>query len=231
MGRGPRKRSDTSRSSSGVDGSGRVVGQGGYPHGWSPQARTRLTALLSHARYAHARGCQTFSVASADHQFTALAELGEFDMIAWTGQNVSGRLRAAACQVRRVRRPSSTEVGPHTRTVPLPPLDQDEERTTNGPKAMFAQLGHRLATALAIGFSIALAMLWSPDWFSGFSTTRGAAGSVGRSPPGEHRFSELYRQRCTLADGLVRRSGPGGWPARSAKARGLRRAALPAGNW
>ncbi|QFZ23021.1 NYN domain-containing protein [Saccharothrix syringae] len=65
-------------------------------------------ALLAHARYAHDRGCRTFSVASADRSFTALAELGDFEVIAWTNQQVSTRLQAAARQVRRVPRSSPT---------------------------------------------------------------------------------------------------------------------------
>ncbi|MFT7841467.1 hypothetical protein Q5530_35480 [Saccharothrix sp. BKS2] len=68
-------------------------------------------ALLAHARYAHDRGCRTFSVASADRSFTALAEFGDFDVIAWTNQQVSTRLQAAARQVLRVPR-SGPATGP-----------------------------------------------------------------------------------------------------------------------
>ncbi|GAB2994264.1 hypothetical protein [Saccharothrix stipae] len=123
----------------------------------TPGTDAAETALLSHARYVHARGCRAFSVASADHQFTALAELGEFDVIAWTGQKVSGRLHATARQVRRVPRPSGAAVGPSTRTVPVTPVDQNEGRAPNGQsEALFAPRGHRLVAALAIGVGIAL---------------------------------------------------------------------------
>ncbi|GAA3462772.1 hypothetical protein ACFFSW_25385 [Saccharothrix longispora] len=62
--------------------------------------------LLAHARYAHARGCRSFVVASADHGFTALRDLGTFDVVVWQEQEVSARLAAAARAVHRVPRPA-----------------------------------------------------------------------------------------------------------------------------
>ncbi|MBY8848321.1 hypothetical protein K7G98_06655 [Saccharothrix sp. MB29] len=62
--------------------------------------------LLAHARYAHDRGCRSFVVASADHGFTALRDLGTFDVVVWQEQEVSARLAAAARAVHRVPRPA-----------------------------------------------------------------------------------------------------------------------------
>ena len=69
-------------------------------------------ALLTHARYAHQQGCRTFTVASADRAFTALADLGTFDVLAWEGQQVAAKLTDRANQVIRVERPAVAEPMP-----------------------------------------------------------------------------------------------------------------------
>lgn len=65
-------------------------------------------ALITHARYVHQQGCRTFTVASADRAFTALADLGTFDVLAWEGQQVAGKLEDRAHEVIRVPRSAVT---------------------------------------------------------------------------------------------------------------------------
>lgn len=100
-----------------LDLTGSVLAEMGVPSRVvAPGPDAAEKALLAHARYAHDRGCRTFSVASADRSFTALAEFGDFDVIAWTNQQVSARLQAAARQVRRVPRSApAVEPAPVTR--------------------------------------------------------------------------------------------------------------------
>ncbi|MFJ8965867.1 hypothetical protein ACIRG5_41410 [Lentzea sp. NPDC102401] len=69
-------------------------------------------ALISHARYAYQQGCRTFTVASADRAFTALADLGMFDVLAWEGQQVAAKLEDRAQNVIRVARSAATELVP-----------------------------------------------------------------------------------------------------------------------
>lgn len=69
-------------------------------------------ALISHARYAYQQGCRTFAVASADRAFTALADLGAFDVLAWEGQQVSAKLEDRAQSVIRVARPTPIDPVP-----------------------------------------------------------------------------------------------------------------------
>ncbi len=127
------------------------------------------SALLAHARYAHNRGCRTFSVASADHQFEALAELGEVDVIAWKDQPVSGRLCKIARQVRRVPRPSvpagtcASDMAAAS-SLPEPVLTAQTHpssppRTPSAPSRHAQRLGRKAVAPLLTGMGIAVGHL------------------------------------------------------------------------
>ncbi|WP_433268179.1 hypothetical protein ACQPZF_03570 [Actinosynnema sp. CS-041913] len=127
-------------------------------------------ALLTHARYAHDRGCRSFVVASGDHRFTELKALGAFEVLVWQEQKVAVKLNAAARAVRRVPRPAAN--GSPTSTpfphVARPPLEPRRDSATlvetvdqdRGPSRSHTRLPMRqVINALTTGAGIAVTHL------------------------------------------------------------------------
>ncbi|MCK9921180.1 hypothetical protein MXD61_04550 [Frankia sp. AgPm24] len=78
-------------------------------------------ALLRHARYVHGRGGRVFTVASGDHRFAVLAELGRVEVLVWEQQPVARALvRAAGPGLRRLPRVTAAQTSPR-RVVPYRP--------------------------------------------------------------------------------------------------------------
>ncbi|MBW4720503.1 hypothetical protein [Saccharothrix obliqua] len=103
-------------------------------------------ALLEHARYAHERGHRSFAVASADHRFTALRELGTFEVLVWQDQEVALKLDAAADAVHRLPRPTGyDDVAARVGRPPLVPVCPPRGR-----------VAWQLAAAMAAGVGLAV---------------------------------------------------------------------------
>jgi hypothetical protein len=96
------------------------------------------TALLQHARYVVDRGGRTFVVASGDHRFTALADLGRLEVLAWDGHPISQRLEHAAHQLTRLPWPAAAD---HP-AGPTPPDHPAPASTTAQAAAAAAAVNH-----------------------------------------------------------------------------------------
>ncbi|WP_147455124.1 hypothetical protein [Saccharothrix australiensis] len=118
----------------------------------TPSANAAEEALLAHARRVHASlGCRTFVVASGDHRFADLADLGRLEVVAWDGQAVAVRLEDAAHRIHRIPRPGGTPA----ETVDPGPLDTDVAAET-APMPAVDRSARTMATALLTGIGIGI---------------------------------------------------------------------------
>jgi hypothetical protein len=64
-------------------------------------------ALLEEAERLAGRGCKRFVVASHDSRFGQLADLGEFEIVAWTSPKIAQKYGSKATAVHRMARPNA----------------------------------------------------------------------------------------------------------------------------
>jgi hypothetical protein len=79
------------------------------------------TALLQHAHYVAGRGGRTFLVASGDHRFAELQQLGRLEVLAWNDQKLARKLTTAATQVHRIPKPDVAAADPAAQQPTGPP--------------------------------------------------------------------------------------------------------------
>ncbi|GLZ37910.1 hypothetical protein [Actinokineospora sp. NBRC 105648] len=119
----------------------------------APGPNAAELVLLAHARRVHASlGCRSFLVASADHRFAELADLGRLELVVWHDQPVATQLKDAAHRIHRIARPSSTTdaAGPDplaTPTRPEPVLDGGSA----GRRAGLREMATAVLTGIGIG--------------------------------------------------------------------------------
>lgn len=145
-------------------------------------------ALLEEAGRLAGRGCKRFVVASHDSRFAQLADLGKFEIIAWTSPKIAQKYASKATTVHRVPRPKVASSAKPAPSAQAPKAEADPagsppprkaamsaDKSVQAPRpqvraASVAAVGAGVLTAgilfgagTVIGASAALRLLRQPD--------------------------------------------------------------------